>query len=90
MRLASAPGTRTLIDAVQAGSMGATVNGIQVQLPEFVPPEADVFALQEGDGAGTRSSRSPISVSTTVPFEVVLPQRPPTPPIPDQGTAVLR
>ena len=86
----SGPQTFTgLLAAFDAGTVGATVNGITVSSLDLLPDDADVLTLQEGAGATQRSISEPDSVETTEPFDVVLPQRPDTPPLPEERTPAI-
>ena len=72
-----------LADAIEEGAIRTSVNGNTVHSTDTLPQDADVFALQEDSGNPAASS-GPASAATTEPFEVFLPQRSPTPPLPQE------
>ena len=77
-----------LLDALRAETIGISVNGLSTALNDPLLPDTDVLEFHEGRGTTPAALHEAASAATTEPFEVVLHNRPSTPPVPS-GSVVL-
>ena len=89
--LASQQSLGALLDAIRAEAIRVCVNGIPTELNEQVLPNADVLDFCEGGVPDSAIPQEAASAATTEPFDVVLENRPATPPVPTSSSlAVVR